>query len=98
MNRKIQQNGRQAEPPPPSTAMTTHSGAEASEHGYAGYRLETQKLLYHRVRAILWVGVVLYPMFTILDFVVARQYLELFAAYRVAFSLFCLLLLCLLRL
>jgi PAS domain S-box-containing protein len=99
MNRKIQQNGRQAASPlPPATARATCSGAAASERCNAGYHLETQKLLYHRVRAILWVGVVLYPLFTILDFVVARQHLELFVAYRIVFALFCLLLLCLLRL
>ena len=99
MSRKIQQNGRQAGSPlPPATAMTANSCAAASERCNAGYHLETQKLLYHRVRATLWVAVVLYPLFTILDFVVARQHLELFVAYRVLFALFCLLLLCLLRL
>lgn len=98
MNPKIQQNGHQAESPiPPPAAMATSSCAAAPERCNAGYRLETQELLYHRVRAILWVGVVLYPLFSILDFVVARQHLGLFVAYRVVFALFCLLLLYLLR-
>lgn len=99
MSGKIQQNGRQTDsPPPPVAAMTTGSCAATSGRCNAGYLLETQELLYHRVRAILWVGVVLYPLFAILDFVVARQHLKLFVAYRVAFALFCLLLLYLLHL
>ena len=99
MSRKIQQNEQLTDSPlPPAAAMSTSSCAAASERCDAGYHLETRELLYHRVRAILWVGVVLYPLFTILDFVVARQHLELFITYRVVFALFCLLLLCLLLL
>ncbi|MFZ0242219.1 MAG: HD domain-containing phosphohydrolase [Desulfobacterales bacterium] len=55
----------------------------------AEYRREIQELFHTRLRAILWVGVFFYPLFSILDFVVARPYFDLFVAYRLGFSLFC---------
>ncbi|MFZ0611611.1 MAG: HD domain-containing phosphohydrolase [Desulfobacterales bacterium] len=61
------------------------------------YPREVRELLYTRVRAILWVGVIFYPLFSILDFVVARPHFDLFVAYRLGFSLFCLLSLYFLR-
>ncbi|MFZ0134789.1 MAG: HD domain-containing phosphohydrolase [Desulfobacterales bacterium] len=63
----------------------------------ADYHREIRNLLNTRVHAILWVGVIFYPLFSILDFVVARQHFDLFVAYRLGFSLFCLLALCFLR-
>jgi PAS domain S-box-containing protein len=57
-----------------------------------GYRAETRELVHRRTRAMLWAGVVLYPWFCVLDYVMARQFFALFSACRILFALFCLLL------
>ena len=59
----------------------------------SNYREETEELFYQRVIDIIWVAVVLFPLFIILDYVLARQYLTLFIACRIVFVLFCLFLL-----
>lgn len=45
---------------------------------------ETQKLFYQRVPAILLVGLILIPMFTILDYVVVNDFFKLFGIYRLS--------------
>ncbi len=98
MSRKIEQSLRAADFPTVYLSTTTADGdATTPKRLSPGYRLETLELLHHRVGAILWVGVVLYPLFTILDFVVARQHFAPFGVYRIVFALFCLLLLLLLH-
>lgn len=53
-----------------------------SEHAEK-YREETNALLYQKVWAILWIGIILIPLFTVLDYVVVRDSLELFFIYRI---------------
>lgn len=57
------------------------------------YQEETKDLLYQRVYAILWVGIILIPLFSILDYVVVREYLKLFIVYRITCSVLFLVLL-----
>ncbi|MFO7686597.1 MAG: hypothetical protein R6V60_10930, partial [Desulfobacterales bacterium] len=98
MSRKIEQSLRAADFPTVRLATTAaDDDVRTSKRLASGYRLETLELLHNRVGTILWVGVVLYPLFTLLDFVVARQHFALFGAYRIVFALFCLLLLFLLH-
>lgn len=47
------------------------------------YEKETKTLLYEKVWAILWVGIILIPLFSILDCVVASEYLKRFFIYRI---------------
>jgi PAS domain S-box-containing protein len=63
----------------------------------SNYQEETEELFYQRVIGIIWVGIVLFPLFIILDYVLARQYLTLFVTCRIVFVLFCLFLLYLLQ-
>lgn len=42
------------------------------------YGEETRDLLYQRVLAILLVGIILIPFFSVLDYVVVREYFTLF--------------------
>lgn len=58
------------------------------------YREDTRALLYQRVKAVLLVGIILIPFFSVLDYVVVREYFELFFIYRISCSaaIFCLLL------
>ncbi|HNY66457.1 MAG TPA: PAS domain S-box protein [Deltaproteobacteria bacterium] len=58
------------------------------------FKEETRELLYQRVLAVLLVGIILIPFFSILDYVVVREYFKLFFIYRIicSFSLFLLLL------
>lgn len=48
---------------------------------------DTEKLFHNRVYAILWIGIILIPLFAILDFVVVREHFQLFLIYRVLCSL-----------
>ncbi|MEA3436522.1 MAG: hypothetical protein U9R43_08645, partial [Thermodesulfobacteriota bacterium] len=48
---------------------------------------ETEELFHNRVYAILWIGIILIPLFAILDFVVAREHFRLFLIYRLLCSL-----------
>ncbi len=48
---------------------------------------ETEDLLHRRVTALLWLGIVFFPLFSILDFVMAREHFILFGQYRGFFSL-----------
>lgn len=50
------------------------------------YGEETRDLLYQRVLAILLVGIILIPFFSVLDYVVVREYFTLFFFYRIACS------------
>ena len=47
---------------------------------------ETRDLLYQRVLAVLLVGIILIPFFSVLDFVVVREHFALFFFYRTACS------------
>ena len=47
---------------------------------------ETKVLLYQRVLAVLLVGIILIPFFSVLDYVVAREHFTLFFFYRIACS------------
>ena len=47
---------------------------------------ETRELFYQRVLFILLVGIILIPLFSILDFVVAREFFRLFLVYRIGCS------------
>lgn len=49
------------------------------------YKEETTDLLYQRVYAILWVGIILIPLFTVLDYVVIREHTKVFF-YRISCS------------
>jgi len=53
------------------------------EPWYGRFLEETRELYYQRVLAILLIGVVLIPLFSILDFVEVRQYLTRFFFYRI---------------
>jgi PAS domain S-box-containing protein len=44
---------------------------------------ETRELYYQRVLAVLMIGMVLIPLFSILDYVVVRQFFTLFMVYRI---------------
>ena len=44
---------------------------------------ETRELYYQRVLPILLIGVVLIPLFSILDYVVVREYFSEFLLYRI---------------
>ena len=48
------------------------------------YREENKELLHQRLLAILLVGFILIPLFSILDYVVVRAYFQLFFIYRIA--------------
>ena len=80
-----------------STLLAARKAATPPKGEASNYREETEELLYQRVIGIIWVGVVLFPLFIILDYVLARQYLTLFVACRIVFVLFCLFLLYLLQ-
>jgi diguanylate cyclase (GGDEF)-like protein/PAS domain S-box-containing protein len=54
-----------------------------SEH-IERYEKETRELLYQRVYAILLIGITLIPLFSILDFVVAREHFHTFLFYRLS--------------
>ncbi len=54
------------------------------EPWYERFIEETRELYYHRVLAILLIGIVLIPLFSILDYVVVRQYFTRFFFYRIA--------------
>jgi PAS domain S-box-containing protein len=50
------------------------------------YEEETRELLYQRVFAVLLVGIVLIPFFSFLDYVVVREFFQLFFLYRITCS------------
>ncbi|MBN2299084.1 MAG: hypothetical protein JXM72_10845, partial [Deltaproteobacteria bacterium] len=50
------------------------------------YDEETKDLFYQRVLFILLVGIILIPLFSILDFVVSREFFKLFLIYRLGCS------------
>ncbi|MFY9398219.1 MAG: HD domain-containing phosphohydrolase [Desulfomonilia bacterium] len=50
------------------------------------YEEETRELLYQRVFAVLLVGIILIPFFSFLDYVVVREFFELFFLYRISSS------------
>lgn len=54
------------------------------EPWYERFLEETRELYYHRVLAILLIGIILIPLFSILDYVVVRQYFTRFFFYRIA--------------
>ncbi len=59
----------------------------------ARFNKETKQLLHQQMRVCIWLGIVLFPLFSFLDYFVAPQYFTLFLKYRVFFSLSCVLLL-----
>lgn len=50
------------------------------------FQKETEELLYQRVPAVLLVGIILIPFFSLLDYVVVREQFTLFFLYRIACS------------
>jgi PAS domain S-box-containing protein len=50
------------------------------------YRDETRELLHQRILAVLLVGIILIPFFSVLDYVVVREYFKLFFLYRISCS------------
>lgn len=50
------------------------------------YIEETRELLYQRVLAVFLVGIILIPFFSVLDYVVVREYFTLFFFYRITCS------------
>ncbi|HQJ10019.1 MAG TPA: PAS domain S-box protein, partial [Deltaproteobacteria bacterium] len=50
------------------------------------YRDDTRELLYQRILAVLLVGIILIPCFSVLDYVVVREYFVRFFFYRIACS------------
>ncbi|HVN70453.1 MAG TPA: HD domain-containing phosphohydrolase [Desulfomonilia bacterium] len=57
--------------------------SRVKEPWYGRFLEETRELYYQRVLAILLIGVVLIPLFSILDYVVVRQYFVRFFVYRI---------------
>lgn len=57
--------------------------SSVKESWHARFIEETRELYYQRVLAILLIGVVLIPLFSILDYVVVRQYFTRFFFYRI---------------
>jgi len=57
--------------------------SRVKEPWYGRFLEETRELYYQRVLAILLIGVVLIPLFSILDYVVVRQYFVRFLVYRI---------------
>jgi PAS domain S-box-containing protein len=51
------------------------------------FNIEVRQHLHQRMFAPLWVAIILVPFFSILDFVVVREYFALFLLYRVSCSL-----------
>ncbi|MCK5544373.1 MAG: HD domain-containing protein [Desulfobulbaceae bacterium] len=47
---------------------------------------ETNELFHRRVAATLWIGIVLVPLFSVLDFFVVRHYFTVFLGYRLVCS------------
>lgn len=58
--------------------------SEVKEPWHNRFLEETRELYYQRVLAILLIGIVLIPLFSILDYVVVRQYLREFFIYRIS--------------
>ncbi len=46
------------------------------------FLVETRKLFHHRVSIGLWLGIILIPLFSVLDYIAARQFLGTFLFYR----------------
>ena len=57
------------------------------------YAEEIRELLHQRVKVCIWLGIILFPLFSLLDYLVAPQYFTSFLLYRGIFSLSCMLLL-----
>ncbi|MGO9146336.1 MAG: HD-GYP domain-containing protein [Desulfomonilia bacterium] len=57
--------------------------SSVKESWYRRFLEETRELYYQRVLAILLIGIVLIPLFSILDYVVVRQHLARFFLYRI---------------
>ncbi|WDP92025.1 MAG: HD domain-containing protein [Desulfobacter sp.] len=60
---------------------------------HAIFEQETRSLLHQRVRVCIWLGIILYPLFSALDYLVAPDYFMVFFRYRIIFSLSCMALL-----
>ncbi|HPP80726.1 MAG TPA: HD domain-containing phosphohydrolase [Deltaproteobacteria bacterium] len=56
--------------------------SEYAEPWLKRYEEETRELYYQRVLAILMIGIVLIPLFSVLDYMVVRQYAREFLVYR----------------
>ena len=50
---------------------------------------ETHRLLHQRVRVCIWFGIILYPLFSVLDYLVAPDLFMTFLQYRILFSMSC---------
>ncbi len=50
------------------------------------FNKETKELLYQRVFVILWIGIILIPLFSALDYIVVPHYLKEFFIYRISCS------------
>ncbi len=50
------------------------------------YRDDTRELLYQRILAVLLIGIILIPCFSVLDYVVVREHFVLFFFYRIGCS------------
>jgi PAS domain S-box-containing protein len=50
------------------------------------YRDDTRELLHQRILAVLLIGIILIPFFSVLDYVVVRQHFRLFFLYRISCS------------
>jgi PAS domain S-box-containing protein len=59
------------------------SDMAVKDQWYDRFLVETRELYYQRVLAILLIGVVLIPLFSILDYAVVRQFVTLFFFYRI---------------
>lgn len=58
-------------------------------HRRERYEKETAALLHRRGKTCIWLGIVLFPMFSLLDYLVAPEHFRLFLMYRGFFSLSC---------
>ena len=67
---------------------------EASARSFSG---EIRRLFYQRTRLCLWLGVIFFSLFSILDFIYCRPYFGLFLFYRLSLVIFFLAMLLLLR-
>ena len=70
---------------------------EIALHYKSAYEQETRNLFQQRAFIFLWLGIVFFPLFSLLDSFAAREYFLLFLGYRLSFAFILLLFLLILR-
>ncbi|MCJ7599991.1 MAG: hypothetical protein MUO63_00660, partial [Desulfobulbaceae bacterium] len=70
---------------------------EIALHYKSAYEQETRNLFLQRAFIFLWLGIVFFPLFSLLDSFAAREYFLLFLGYRLSFAFILVLFLLILR-